>query len=49
VLEGLPSFIAPGAIRRGAARMAEAPEAAIRFVGLVAMLGGLALVWFSRR
>lgn len=49
LLEGIPSFIAPAAIRRAAGRMGEVPEIVLRLAGLAAMLGGLLLVWLSRR
>lgn len=44
-LEGMVYALAPGVMRRALARMAEAPEAALRIGGLCAACLGVAIAW----
>jgi uncharacterized protein YjeT (DUF2065 family) len=45
ILEGLLPFIAPGAWRQAFSRMLQMQDGQIRFVGLLMLCGGLALIW----
>ena len=47
-LEGLIPFISPNGYRNMVRQMAEMPEKTIRSVGLVLMIGGLALLLLVR-
>ena len=48
VLEGLLPLLAPSAWRDTFIRMINLTDGQLRFVGLVSMLGGLAIVMFAR-
>jgi uncharacterized protein YjeT (DUF2065 family) len=48
VLEGLMPFANPGGMKRTLARIAELDERTLRRVGLVSMIGGLALRYIVR-
>jgi len=48
VIEGLPYFLAPDAVRRMALRMQEISPGMLRLIGLMSMLGGLAIVALAR-
>jgi len=48
VVEGIPWFLSPSAIKRVYAQMLILPERHLRFFGLTAMLGGLLLVYLAR-
>jgi uncharacterized protein YjeT (DUF2065 family) len=47
LMEGALPFIAPGAWREAFRRMLEMQDGQVRFVGLLALGGGLALIWLS--
>nr|WP_211847833.1 DUF2065 domain-containing protein [Neoroseomonas eburnea] len=47
-LEGIAYALAPGAMRRALARLAEAPEHRLRVGGLVAAAIGVALAWLLK-
>jgi uncharacterized protein YjeT (DUF2065 family) len=47
IMEGALPFIAPGAWREAFRRMLEMQDGQVRFVGLLALGGGLALIWLS--
>lgn len=47
-LEGIAYAVAPGAMRRALARLAEAPEQRLRQGGLVAAALGVALAWLLK-
>jgi uncharacterized protein YjeT (DUF2065 family) len=48
VLEGLVPFANPGGMKRTLARISELDERTLRGIGLVSMIGGLALLYFVR-
>jgi uncharacterized protein YjeT (DUF2065 family) len=48
VLEGLLPFLNPGAAQRLMARMAKTETRHLRWVGLISMVAGLALLWVAR-
>ena len=48
VIEGLPYFIAPEAVKRMAARMGEIPGGVLRVLGLISIVIGLAIVAVAR-
>ena len=48
-IEGLMFAAFPGAAKRAAAAIIDAPEGTLRLVGLVAAVLGVVLVWFVRR
>ncbi|HOG18318.1 MAG: hypothetical protein A4E73_01780 [Syntrophaceae bacterium PtaU1.Bin231] len=48
VIEGLPYFAFPDKIKKYLVKLVDVPDSKLRFLGLAAMLGGLALVWFGR-
>jgi len=48
VIEGLPYFIAPDAVKRMAARMDEIPGGVLRVLGLISITIGLAIVAAAR-
>ena len=47
IFEGLMPFIAPNAWRRAFSQLLQMQDGQIRFFGLLALVGGLALVWAS--
>jgi len=47
-IEGLTLAAFPGAAKRAAAVILEAPEGSLRILGLLAAVGGVILVWFVR-
>lgn len=49
ILEGLPYSVAPGPTRRAMRLLAEEGDERLRFLGIVLLLSGLALVWFGVR
>jgi hypothetical protein len=49
VLEGLMPFANPGGMKRTLLRISELDERTLRRVGLVSMIGGLALLYVVRR
>ncbi len=48
-IEGLTLAAFPGAAKRAAAAIIDAPEGTLRVLGLVAAVAGVLLVWFARR
>jgi hypothetical protein len=48
-IEGLTFAAFPGAAKRAAAAVSEAPETLLRISGIVAAVGGLVLLWVVRR
>ena len=48
IIEGLPYFIAPHAIKRTIGRIGEMPGRVLRIIGLLSIVGGLAFVAISR-
>jgi uncharacterized protein YjeT (DUF2065 family) len=48
-IEGLTLAAFPGAAKRAAAAIIDAPEGTLRLLGLVAAIVGVAIVWFARR
>ncbi len=48
VIEGLPYFAFPDKIKAYLLKLVDVPDSKLRLLGLAAMLGGLALVWFGR-
>lgn len=49
VVEGLIYAGFPASLKRLAAKLPETPDSALRIFGVIAMLIGIALVWWSRR
>ncbi|MBX3513308.1 MAG: DUF2065 family protein [Xanthobacteraceae bacterium] len=47
-IEGLSLAAFPGAAKRAAAAIIEAPEGTLRMLGLVVAVAGVVLVWFVR-
>lgn len=45
IIEGLPYFLAPAAIKKTLEMIKEQPEKFLRFFGLMAMLSGVALLY----
>ena len=45
IIEGMPYFLAPGAIKKTLEMIKEQPEKYLRFFGLTAMLSGVALLY----
>jgi len=45
ILEGMPYFLAPGALKKTLAMLMEQPEKFLRLFGLTAMLAGVALLY----
>ena len=45
ILEGMPYFMAPGAIKKTLEMIKEQPEKYLRIFGLTAMLAGVALLY----
>jgi uncharacterized protein YjeT (DUF2065 family) len=48
-IEGLTFAAFPGAAKRAAAAVSEAPETILRLSGIVVAAAGLILLWFVRR
>jgi len=48
-IEGLVLAAFPGAAKRAAAAIIDAPEGTLRTMGLIAAIAGVAVVWFVRR
>jgi uncharacterized protein YjeT (DUF2065 family) len=48
-IEGLTFAAFPGAAKRAAAAIVEAPEGTLRMVGLFAAVIGVVIVWLIRR
>lgn len=48
VMEGVLPFLAPASWRETFSRMIQLNDGQIRFMGLISMLGGLALLYFSQ-
>jgi hypothetical protein len=48
VLEGIMPFVNPSATQRLMAKLAKAEPAHLRWVGLISMVAGLALLWVAR-
>ena len=48
VIEGLLFATAPGAARRAAAAMVDAPEGTLRIVGVVSAVLGVIVIWLFR-
>jgi uncharacterized protein YjeT (DUF2065 family) len=48
-IEGLTFAAFPGAAKRAAAAIIEAPDGTLRMLGLVVAVIGVAIVWFVRR
>jgi uncharacterized protein YjeT (DUF2065 family) len=48
-IEGLTFAAFPGAAKRAAAAVVDAPEGTLRLIGLLAALAGVVIVWFARR
>ena len=48
VMEGVLPFLAPNAWRETFARMIQFNDGQLRFMGLISMLAGLALLYLSR-
>ena len=48
VIEGLPYFLAPNAVKRMALRMGEIPDRILRILGLLSIAVGLGIVAVSR-
>ncbi len=48
-IEGLTLAAFPGAAKRAAAAIIDAPEGTLRTMGLIAAIVGVLLVWFARR
>jgi len=48
-IEGLTLAAFPGAAKRAAAAIIDAPEGTLRAVGLASAIAGIVLVWFVRR
>lgn len=47
-IEGLSLAAFPGAVKRAAAAIIDAPEGTLRILGLVVAVAGVVLVWFVR-
>jgi uncharacterized protein YjeT (DUF2065 family) len=48
-IEGLTLAAFPGAAKRAAAAIIDAPDGTLRLMGLAAAIAGVVLVWFVRR
>jgi uncharacterized protein YjeT (DUF2065 family) len=48
ILEGLPYFLGPEAVKKLVGKLIELPPATLRFFGLAGIIAGLALVALSR-
>lgn len=49
VLEGLVYAAFPGAVRRIAAELPRIPDGTLRNFGVIAMIIGVALIWFVKQ
>ncbi len=49
IIEGMPYFLAPGAIKRTLATIRRQPEGRLRIFGLAAMLAGVGLLYLVNR
>ena len=47
ILEGLMPFVAPRAWRQAFTQLLQMQDGQVRFFGLLALLGGLALLWLA--
>jgi len=45
ILEGMPYFLAPGALKKTLAMLMDQPEKFLRLFGLTAMLAGVTLLY----
>jgi uncharacterized protein YjeT (DUF2065 family) len=45
IIEGMPYFLAPGAVKRTLERIREQPETALRLFGLFSMVAGVGLLY----
>jgi uncharacterized protein YjeT (DUF2065 family) len=48
VLEGMLYAVAPGSMKRALKQILDTPDQTIRYIGLVAMGIGVAIVWLVR-
>ena len=48
VLEGLTPFVSPATFRRAMGQATRLPDATLRGIGLVALVGGAVLLWYIR-
>jgi uncharacterized protein YjeT (DUF2065 family) len=48
ILEGIPYFLGPGAVKKLVGKVLELPPTSLRFFGLTFIIAGLALVALSR-
>ncbi len=48
ILEGLPYFLGPEAVKKLVGKVLELPPSSLRFFGLTGIIAGLALVALSR-
>ena len=48
ILEGLPYFLAPGAVKRMLVRMLDVEPSVLRMIGFASIAGGLILVAMAR-
>jgi uncharacterized protein YjeT (DUF2065 family) len=48
VLEGLTPFLSPARFRQAMSQATQLPDGVLRGLGLAALLGGAALLWFIR-
>lgn len=48
-IEGLTLAAFPGAAKRAAAAIVDAPDGTLRAMGLIAAIAGVCLIWFVRR
>jgi uncharacterized protein YjeT (DUF2065 family) len=49
IIEGMPYFLAPGALKRTLETIRRQPESSLRLFGLVAMLAGVGLLYLVNR
>jgi len=49
IIEGLPYFLFPEKLKTYMLKMVELPPGTLRFLGISAMITGLALIYFGRR
>lgn len=48
-IEGLMLAAFPGAVKRAASAIIDAPEGTLRMMGLIAAIAGVCVIWFVRR
>jgi hypothetical protein len=48
IIESMPYFLGPDAVKKLVSRVLELPPSSLRFFGLAGIIAGLALVAFSR-